>query len=342
MRGISRAVYAVDFSCAASSTQPCINCQIDVAQTRKLLLDTQACGRSFYNKDGNIPELIGKLVATIEKKMRLISDLAIVSHGIAVLNHKGRTADLLKLVPMLRLGEQNLGEAEQPLPKAPRTPNLRSTGTLSGPKRPLADEDCKEDLRKMVLMNSFNIQRAFRSNSVVRPPLNLSLMSDSGSNSDHSPSQPASSPSRLGRHSGSSSGSGVARSSRDSVCSTFSAAFFADFQHAHCYSPELPHRKPFDRTEGEEQIDAIFKQSLQPRRRVQSSELNRRSEGSSGGKDERLHRSCTLDYAMENTYFREPRRQVRHSSAKRVCHGGDGGDNSDGTTRAKSYQNPSS
>ncbi len=66
----------------------------------------------------------------------------------------------------------------------------------------------------------------------------------------------------------------------------------------------LPRRKPFDKTVGEEQIEAIYKnvKRQQPARRASFEEelmMDHQFED-----DMRLNNSCALDYALETSYYR--------------------------------------
>ncbi len=76
----------------------------------------------------------------------------------------------------------------------------------------------------------------------------------------------------------------------------------------HCYSPVLPHRKPLNKTEYDEQIEAIFNNFTKPKRRDVSLTVeaeSRRESNPDYQRDSRLNESCAFEYSTQNCYFKE-------------------------------------
>jgi len=221
----------------------------------------------YFVDSFDVLEKSTKLLTTIDEKIRIIKELELLSNDLQ--NYTNKEWKPFSL-PMTKIysNTPKLGPCDIH-PLSPDSLKFHNKSPLKGGIMP--------DLRKLAMKNSANSLLTL--NDATESPTRGSskFIVKDASLSIESP---------------------VRHSSEDSFTD------FIDTKKIHCYSPVLPHRKPFDPSEIEEHIQILFTELNKPhiKRKSMNDEIFIHNEYE---KDQRLNQSCSLDYTLYNSYFKK-------------------------------------
>lgn len=261
---------------------------------RKQLADAHTCAHS-YKFAKHVSEYANRLISKLEKKLSMIKELGMLTYHIETLGKKGTRS-----VISSSLFSQSGSSTYKVLSRddSPGSPNIRIQKLSASPFIGISPQNSEKDLLKIALKNCANASQKRSTMSPSKSTFDIEKIegSQSSEKEESTPNSFSLSPANL------------------LPVSTLTSddSFYLYMRKTLSQSLTLPHRKPFDKTENEEMMEAIFKGYVKPKKANRSLDMDLLYKRNVQA-DERLNTSCTLEYSTAHSYNKQTK-QMRHNS----------------------------
>jgi hypothetical protein len=242
-----------------------------ITALRRQLAEARVCSQPFKSSK-QITEYANKLIAKLDEKIKMIKDMSMTAYDIEMLSGRGKQESSTSLfTPASGAYKMKSGD------ETPGSPNMKLSKAGTPPSIGKSPQNSEKDLLRIALINASQRNGPLKLNKTL-----IDLNSGDGTDKEDSTPRSLMSPVNL-MPSEESFGIYTKKGLSQSVC--------------------LPRRKPFDKTEKEETIEAIFKGYLRPKRNNKSMDPSAELRLEMGA-DDRLNTSCTLEYTSAYNYVK--------------------------------------